>query len=285
VGLESITKYCKKSLRPLVHWSRQKRDSLQQAIDPTFFRAKRLWLKKETPRAAILCIYRDLHANLVENLVREATALNMKVVLWALDRPVSKLSDYTLGSGPGHRLTVLNRLWESLSGLDIDQLVVTDDDVSFTRGSLSQLLLAIRQCGFGIAQPALATGWNHEFTKTRWLTLARLTDFVEIGPMFVVSKPWIERVVPFPEEFGMGWGLDLIWPDLLLEGCRLGIVDSVCLRHILLPRKYDQNSELERLKSIMKSRKIRKIANTQHCLGVWRPWQSHPPWLSERELP
>ena len=32
---------------------------------------------------------------------------------------------------------------------------------------------------------------------------------MEIGPLFVVGPRWRDRILPFPEERGMGWGLEL----------------------------------------------------------------------------
>ncbi len=259
---------------------RSVRDRFVQAIDPTPWLASRVCNQSEAPRAAMICVYRSRNAALVESLVQQALSLNMKVALWALDRAVQSLSSLTIGSGPGLRLMLLNRLCETVRRREIDHVVVSDDDVSFTRGSLAQLLSTIRDCGFGLAQPAITFGWNHEFTRVRFLTLARWTSFVEIGPMFVVDKLWFPSILPFPEEYGMGWGLDLAWQELIPKGCRLGIVDSVCLSHLILPREYDEDEARIPLKHILKARNIRRLSNVQHCYASWRPWQTQPPWFA-----
>lgn len=259
---------------------RSVRDRFVQAIDPTPWLASHVWNQSKTPHAAMICVYRGRNAALVENLVQQAIASNMKVALWALDNTVQALSPFTIGSGPGLRLTLLNRLYERIRMNEMDHIVISDDDVSFTRGNLTQLLSAITDCGFGLAQPAIAVGWNHELTRARFLTLARWTSFVEVGPMFVVDRKWFSNILPFPEEYGMGWGLDLAWQDLISKGCRFGIVDSVCLKHLMMPREYDEEAARTPLKLILKARNIRTLSKVQHCHASWRPWQIQPPWIA-----
>jgi hypothetical protein len=139
-------------------------------------------------------------------------------------------------------------------------------------------------CGFGIAQPAQHPdgAWRHDITRERALTLARETTFVEIGPLLVVSGPWVPRVLPFPEGFGMGWGLDVVWTDLRREGCRLGVVDCVCVRQRAPEggREYDTGPEGERLRSMLRERGLERPVDAQCTLRSWRVWQARPPWLA-----
>ena len=177
-------------------------------------------------------------------------------------------------------MSLLNRLYHAIPSSSIDQLLVIDDDVVFTHGTLSSLLKAAMICDFGITQPAHTPGswWNHRITKRRGFTLARLTSFVEVGPIFVVRGKWLSHIFPFPEDCGMGWGIELTWQDLRKEGCKLGIIDSICIEHLALPRKYDLTIERKRLLSMLKARGLGSIEQTQFCLGTWRPWNPEPPW-------
>jgi hypothetical protein len=208
----------------------------------------------------------------------------MTVALWALDDVAPAVASSTVGVGAGLRMDLLNRLWQVARERAPRQLVVTDDDVSFADGSLAQLLQAATVCGFGIAQPARR--WNddcpHEITRKRVLTLARETTFVEIGPLFVVSGAWIPRVLPFPEGFGMGWGLELVWRDLLREGCRLGVVDCVTVNHPApgSGREYDAGREALRLRSMLRERNLENPADAQCTLRSWHVWQARPPWVA-----
>jgi hypothetical protein len=254
--------------------------TLAHVLDPTPLAAARLWAAGLPNHAAFICIYRSRNAAFVENLVAQASSLRMAVALWALDRPLANLSRWTIGSGSGLRLPLLNRLWESVGPSAVDQLAVSDDDFAFTRGDLSRFLRASGRCGFGIAQPAhdAASGWNHPLTRGRVFALARSTSFVEAGPLVVINGRWLREILPFPEELGMGWGLELLWQDLLGEGCRFGIVDAVLIRHVGLSRDYDVKAEKKRLSAFLKSRKIARLADVQRSLATWRPWQAEPPW-------
>ena len=68
-------------------------------------------------------------------------------------------------------------------------------------------------------------------TRRRPLSLARRTDFVEIGPVTIFSRRAAAELTPFPE-LRFGWGLDNHWGALARErGWRLGILDALPVRH------------------------------------------------------
>ena len=264
--------------RRLARWAAR---SILNAIDPTPLRAGALFNDPGAHRAGLIGIYRSRNGRHVEQMVSEAVPAGLTVALWALDSPVPGLSHWTIGSGPGPRMRLLNRLCEGIPLSRVDHLVVCDDDVVFTRGNIAQLLSAVRRCGFGIAQPAhdARSHWSHEITVRRALTLARLTNFVEVGPVFVVSKEWLASVIPFPEAFGMGWGLDLVWSDLHEKGCRLGIIDAICIRHLgPVGKDYDVYAERKRLDSLLSARNPQSVNQMQRCPAMWRFWQPKPPW-------
>lgn len=250
----------------------------------TELRARRLFGRGARSAAALLCVYRERNREGVRALVEEARRLCMTVALWALDDTVPAVASSTVGVGPGLRMDLLNRLWQVAREGAPQQVVIADDDVSFTDGSLAQLLEAATVCGFGIAQPARRWDgdWRHEITRKRALTLARETTFVEIGPLFVVTGSWIPRVLPFPEGFGMGWGLELVWLDLLREGCRLGVVDCVTVSHPAPEggREYDAGQEALRLRSLLRERNLESPADAQCTLRSWQVWQARPPWVA-----
>jgi hypothetical protein len=236
--------------------------------------------------STFLCVYRAGNAASVVPLVNEARQLGMSIALWALDRPLPGLSAYTVGSGAGSRIDLLNRLWQEVARDDCGQLVVADDDISFTEGSLDRLLRTVLAAGFGIAQPA--HDWrscaSYPITRKRPYALARLSNLVEPGPLFVLTRPWVGRVVPFPGDFGMGFGLWLLWRDLQPQGCRLGIVDCVTVNHPSpVGRAYASSRHVEhgRLRSLLDGQEIRQASDAQRTLGTWSMGQSGPPWLSD----
>jgi hypothetical protein len=248
----------------------------------TALRARRLFERAARAPGALLCVYRARNGDGVRALVEQAERLRLRVALWALDGAVTALAPATAGVGPGLRTELLNRLWRVVREGAPRQVVVADDDVSFTHGSLAQLLEAAAVCGFGLAQPAQRwdSAWRHDITRKRALALARETTFVEIGPLFVVSHPWVARVLPFPDGFGMGWGLELVWRDLRREGCRLGVVDCVTVnqRPPEGGRAYDTSAEAERLRSLLRERSLASPADAQRTLRSWQVWQVRPPW-------
>jgi len=231
--------------------------------------------------AALLSVYRRRNARSVTHLVAQSREAGMDVALWALDEPIASLAPFTVGAGPGLRMDLLNRLWAIVSRATYEQVMIADDDIVVADGSLGRLRAAVSRCGFGLAQPAhhALSGYSYGITRRRWLSLARHTTFVEPGPLFVISAPWIRHVLPFPENFGMGYGLWLLWQDLQALGCRLGIIDGVAIRH---PRavasEYDATTESARLQKLLRARGFTRQTDAQHTLGTWRIWEAEPSW-------
>lgn len=236
----------------------------------------------EREPAAMLCVYRAKNARPVEALVAEANGAGISTHLWALDSKVDRLTRWTRGVGPGARMELLNRLWKHARPARPAQVLVCDDDFVFASGGLRELQLAAAYCGFGIAQPAHSSQSfvSHAFTRRQALTVARLTSWVDIGPAFIVSSPWLERVLPFPASYGMGWGLGLVWQGLRDEGCRLGIVDAISVEHLYPPyREYDREPEDKRVGRLLRQRGLAKTSDAQACLDRWMCWHAAPNWI------
>lgn len=229
----------------------------------------------------LLCVYRARNAARVRKLLRMAREAGLRAQLWALDETLPDLASDTLGEGPGGRVDLLNALFVAGRGAQAGVVVVADDDIEFVRGDLETFLDTVERAGFDLAQPAHARGSHvsHEITRRRALSVARRTDFVEIGPLNVVRRPWIGRVFPMPEDFGMGYGLDLLWQDLGRAGCRMGVVDAVTLRHEPpASATYDAEPELRRLAALLAERGISEMWRAQNVLATWRPWRRRAPW-------
>jgi hypothetical protein len=247
----------------------------------TQFRAEHAFGPRSLESSILISIYRKKNESSICSLVRQAEQLGMRVVLWALDEPIPGLSPLTVGSGPGPRMELYNRVWESLSSRAVQQLVVADDDVCITTGSLEQLCSASIHCGFGIAQPShcMTSRHSYSFTRMQCLVLARQTTFVEPGPLFVVNQPWVRKVIPFPRNFGMGWGLWLEWQHLRESGCRLGIVDCVSMKHLSpVADDYSVVLELRRLRRLLRQHQLLKPQDGQRTLATWKVWENRPPW-------
>ena len=139
------------------------------------------------------------------------------------------LSDMT-----GGKFENLNRLLAAAEPLDgFDWLIVCDDDVELAPRFLDRALALCERLQLDLAQPAQTmrshAAWR--VTRRRPFSLARLTSYVEIGPVTLFSRRAATELTPFPE-LRFGWGLDSHWGALARErGWRLGILDSLPVRH------------------------------------------------------
>jgi len=113
-----------------------------------------------------------------------------------------------------------------------DWLLVLDDDVALPEGFLDRFLFVCERFGFALAQPAHRHRSHAAWPVTRRrAAVARLTRFVEIGPVTAFRSATFEALLPFPE-LRMGWGLDAHWAAIALaRGWPVGIVDATPIRH------------------------------------------------------
>lgn len=131
------------------------------------------------------------------------------------------------------RTRVLN---EAIASHDLDRfdyVLICDDDVELPAVFLDRYLAIVDRFHFDLAQPARIGKVDHEVTKQQPTCVARLTSFVEVGP--VVSFGHLTQgVFPLDEACAMGWGLDLAWSARApAAGWRLGIVDATPIGHRL----------------------------------------------------
>jgi glycosyltransferase involved in cell wall biosynthesis len=236
----------------------------------------------QAPAVLLFSVYRARNAGALAPAVGDAVARGWDVRLWALDEPADPLRAVTVGSGPGAKFPLLNRLVDAVDLDGYDWAIVVDDDVELPPGALSKLLTVAGRAGLDLAQPAHTEGSHRTFpiTVRKPLAVARRTSFVEIGPVFAVRRPWLTRVLPFPARHAMGWGLELEWFDLACEGARLGVVDALAVRHVgPVGRGYRWREEHARLAADVEARGLTSFADIQRTLGTWRPWQPVAPWL------
>ena len=123
----------------------------------------------------------------------------------------------------------------------------------------------------------------HAITRARRLSRVRLTTFVETGPLIVVGPRWRRRILPFPEERGMGWGVELDWYEHWKGGCLLGIVDEIRVAHLGEPGSdYDAGTEALRIHEELGPATVRRLERT---FSVRSASGGHgaraPPWLED----
>jgi hypothetical protein len=234
--------------------------------------------------AVIVGVYRQRNAAHVRRLLEPALDASWMTGWWALDRIAPELSHVTVGTGPGLKLPLLNRTLEAIDA-SAPWTVLADDDMQFRRGDAVQLVQLCERARLDLAQPARAPGTHrsHGLTTRIGWSRARTTDFVESGPLVVVGPRFRERILPLPDERGMGWGVELDWFDLLDDGCALGIVDAVTIEHLEdLGQDYDPTDLHVQLLHELAAHGHPEWQGMRTTLQVWRPWQRSPPWARAR---
>jgi hypothetical protein len=252
-----------------------------QRADPT-----RLALAPAPPGAqvAVVSVTRARHADTVRQLVASCPD-GWTVRLWSLDGVVvPDLRPLTAGHGPGSRLELLNRLVATIPPADRrDGLVVADDDVRFTIGDVGALVEAGRRVGYDLYQPAHVATSHHSWTfvRRRPLSFARETEFVEQGPVVVLSERAQAALLPFPEDLGMAWGIEARWwTTARRHDLRLGVVDAVGVRHLTPVAGHYDRGPLERsLAAEVRRAGLERLEDLHRVVarvGLRAAWRSRP---------
>ena len=225
-------------------------------------------------------VYRAENAAHVGRLIHPALSHGWSTAWWALDRVAPDLVDVTVGEGRGEKLPLLNQILERIA-VTARWTVVSDDDLRFRRGDVVRFVDMCDRAGLDLAQPARArrTQQSHDITAAIRFVRARRTTFVESGPLFAVGPRWRERLLPFPSQRGMGWGVELDWFDLARQGCALGVVDQCTVEHLgTVGDAYDTAEMHRRVTAELADRGAASWTPFQRTLAAWRPWQRRPPW-------
>lgn len=129
-----------------------------------------------------------------------------------------------------------------------DWLIIADDDIEFRAGFLDDFLSLSEAAGLAVSQPA------HNFhsyaswavTQRRWRSLARQTDFVEIGPLTALRACTFDDLVPFPPSRWC-YGIDVYWSHLAAQrGWTMGVADGAPISHTRpIGGGYNQDAAIE----------------------------------------
>lgn len=139
---------------------------------------------------------------------------------------------------PRPRFTLVNEL---LAGVSLDRyayVLVCDDDFRLPEAFLDRYLALVGRHDLALAQPARTHGGHveHAITEQMEGLDARLTRFVETGPLFSMRRDAARLLLPFDEAAPGGRGCELVWPVALESaGLRMGIVDATPLSCDLRP--------------------------------------------------
>jgi GT2 family glycosyltransferase len=246
-------------------------------------------------RVAVACVYRGKNADNLRSLLSSMPDQTV-VRLWSLDGDVpDDLASVTIGTGPGHRFGLMNRLVSDIEpDARRDALLLVDDDVRFMVGDAVRLVVAARRSGFDLYQPAhTATSHaNWRFVRRRALTFSRRTNFVEQGPLVGLSSRAQQVLLPLPEDLGMGWGVEIRWwAAALKHGLVQGIVDAAAIEHLgVTAQDYDRGPQEHSLANELRMAGLTDINVLQqtvrrNSLFATNHTESSRPLTTERAIP
>lgn len=227
------------------------------------------------------CIYRGRNAAIVRAFV-EGLPPGSVAHLHALDVADPSLEESTRSAGPGLRMPLLQALIDANPPRPRDYVLVFDDDVTFVGDGLRAFPGLAARARLDVAQPAHAVGSLKTYRVNAFapLSTARLTRYVEVGPVVLFSPRALPHVLPFPSWARMGWGVDVTWSALAAEGLRLGVVDATPVLHVgPVGTAYNTSDESDLLGRALAEAGVSSIDDIAQGMGqVWRPWRSAPPW-------
>jgi hypothetical protein len=205
-----------------------------ELLDPSPRLLSRRLASVAVPPIAVVSVYRRRFAGNLQDPPRDPAGGTAGWPSGALTGQEPALATETIGTGPGERFDLLNRLLRHLDLPHAWWVLVCDDDVRLKRGGPDTLAAAAVCFGFELCQPANA--WNsevsHPFTRRRALMLARRTTWVEQGPMVLFGPAARSRLLPFPADVRWpGWGIEAGWSRQERLGLGIGIVDGVTMVH------------------------------------------------------
>jgi hypothetical protein len=185
-------------------------------------------------RVDVIGIYREPHpiAEVVAELTRSRH--EVRVRLGAMGDAHPRLARCTAAAHmSAGKFQNLNELL-LMEGDGADFILVVDDDVTVPRGFLDRMIEVCQRLDLALAQPAQTrfSNANWSIARRRFLSVARLTQFVEIGPVTLLRADAAELLTPFPAQLRYGWGLDFHWSHVMAaHGLRMGIVDALAVTH------------------------------------------------------
>jgi len=228
----------------------------------------------------LLMVYRRKNAPIVKALLHQVPP-NADIRLWALDEIAPELAGQTLGFGNGTRFSNFNKLYSIRPIMEGSWVVLVDDDVLFVKGNLNRTINVMERAELSLAQPSqsIIGWWTSLFNVGRPLVIARDTNFVEQGPLFIVDPSFAEVILPFSDESDMGWGIEAQWYRAKEGRFRIGIIDDCRIVHWTKNATfYDVAPEMVNMHERVTKAGLDSIWQLQSTNGYWWKWQQMPSW-------
>lgn len=193
-----------------------------------------------------------------------------------LSRSRHRITFASKTAGDRGKFENLNDLLLEHPAVGHDWLLIVDDDVELPRGFLDAFVFLAERFGLRLAQPAHArrshAAWH--VTRRREASVARETNFVEIGPVVGLQAATFDALLPFPR-LKAGWGLDAHWSAVAREqGWRLGVIDATPIHHGLrrIAASYDRRAAINEARSFLAGRPYVTANEAQQTLVTHRAW-------------
>jgi hypothetical protein len=142
---------------------------------------------------------------------------------------------------------------------DFDWLIIVDDDVDLPTNFLDTFLYLAEQEDLKICMPAhcFHSYQGYAVTQRHWNSLARITHFVECGPLTAFHRDCFPLCLPFPD-LRWAWGTDVVWSESARDHrYRIGIVDACPLQHLRpIAGSYDNIAAREEAELFLQSRGV-----------------------------
>ena len=172
------------------------------------------------------------------------------------------MKDITLGHSQEKipKFQLLNKILAKIDYKNYDFIIFTDDDIFVRKNFIDTYTYLVNKYQFKLAQPARTrhSYYDHKIClQAGNRTIARTTNFVEIGPIFSISKDVFDNFLPFPEDSPMGYGLDYIWPVISREQkFNMGIIDATPVDHSYREqgKTYSSNNHLEQMQMYLNNK-------------------------------
>lgn len=120
------------------------------------------------------------------------------------------------------------------SGSFPDWTIRMDSDALLPERFLDRFIAVAELLSLSIAGPAMtrASWWSWRVSRRSLTDLGRIASVVEQGPVIAFDRRAAEEFLPYPEEIGMGWGMDQYWACKADElGLVKGYVDCAPIIH------------------------------------------------------
>jgi hypothetical protein len=194
---------------------------LRLAFSP---KARRLRALAGTPRRRILVIAVrvDSRKELMDQLVA------------SLSRTRHDVTFRIKSVGGLGKLDNMNMLLDEADIAGFDWVIAADDDIVVPDHFLDLFITTLEAYDMKVGMPAhkFASYSGYEVTRRAFGTVARATNFVEVGPFVAFARETYDAFFPFPS-LKYGWGVDISWGAIAkARGWRMGISDLSPMRHV-----------------------------------------------------